>query len=98
MVSEPRPNRILSTTGLLAGSRVSPLRGSLRWRLAATRFLLLGSVSVDGLRPTDLSGWSSGHRSMLALSGRQAVPHGLSRPRVALHTVRRQRRARLAHL
>jgi len=38
--------------------------------------LLLGSVSVDGLCPTDLSRRSSRHRSVPAIAGRQALPYG----------------------
>src|ERR1700683_2305466 len=86
MVRESRPNRLLSVVGLSAGSGVSPLRCSIRRRCAAARFLLLGSVSVDGLCPTDLSGWSSRHRSVPEISGRQALPYGFPRPSSAFHS------------
>src|ERR1017187_1851092 len=89
MGREPGTNRILSVVGLSAGSRVPPLCGPLRRRCATAGLLLLGSVSGDGLRPTDLPGRPSRHRSMPAIFGRQAVPHGLPRPRVTLHVGRR---------
>jgi hypothetical protein len=59
MVRQPGQNNLLPIAALPARSRVSPLRNALRLRCAATRFLLLGPVSVDSLCPTDLSGRSS---------------------------------------
>lgn len=75
MVREPGPNRFLSVAELPAGSRVSPLCRSVRWRCAAARLLVLGSVSVDGVCPTHLQGWPSRHRTMPAISGRQTLPY-----------------------
>ena len=98
MVRESRPNRVLSIAGLSAGSRIPPVCDALWRRCAAAGLLLLGPVSFDGLRPTDLSGQPSRYRNLPAFSGRQALPHGLSRPCVAFHAGRRQRYARLAHL
>src|ERR1019366_5975682 len=77
MVREPGPNRFLPVAELPAGSRISPLRGAVRRRCATARILLLGPVSGDGLCPTDVPGWPSGHRSLSALFGRQALPHGV---------------------
>jgi len=98
MVREPGPNRLLPVAELPAGSRVSSLRRAVWRRCATARILLLGPVSVDSLCTTDLSRWPSRHRSLSALSGRQALPHGVSRPRSALYAGRCQRRAGLAHL
>ncbi len=92
---ESRPNLdLLSVVGLPAGSRVSTLCSSIRRGCAAARVLLLGSVSVDGLRPTDVSGRPSRHRSVPAIFGRQALPYGFSRSGVAFHSGRCQRIAR----
>jgi hypothetical protein len=74
-------NRLLQVVGLPAGARVSALCNSLLWRCAVARLLLLGSVSVDGLCPTDLSGRPSRHRSVPTISGWQALPYGFSRAR-----------------
>ena len=51
------------------------------------------SHAVDkttGVRSTDLPGGPSRHRSMPALFGREALPHGLPQPRVTLDAGRRQ--------
>src|ERR1019366_3521578 len=93
MVHEPGPHGVFSVAEFPAGSRVSPLRRSVRRRRSTTRLLLLGSVSVDGLCSTHLSRWASRYRSVLAISGRQTLPYGFSRPRGPLHAGRRQRLA-----
>src|ERR1019366_8026000 len=93
IVREPRPNRLLPVVGLSARSRISSLRGSIRRRCPTARLLVLGPVSVDELCPTYLPGWPAGHRGMSAISGRQALSHGLSREGVALPPGRCQRLA-----
>jgi hypothetical protein len=50
MIGERGPNRFLPVDEFPPGSRVPPLRSSLRRRCPATRVLLLGSVSGDGFR------------------------------------------------
>ena len=55
MVNELWPNRFRPTPGPLALLRVPKMCDSLSRRLSAKDFLLLGSVSVDGFRATNLS-------------------------------------------
>jgi len=74
------------------------MRVALPWRLPAEEFLLLGSVSGDGLRSVDLPREPARHRSMPAVDERQALPHGVPQSRGTLHAGGSQRVARLAHL
>ncbi len=48
-------------------------------RFLSEKFLLLGSVSFDGIRPADLSGKPPRHRDVPAFDARQTLPHGIPR-------------------
>src|SRR5271167_225696 len=71
---------------------------SLSRRLSAEDFLLLGSVSGNGVRAVDLPRQSARYRSLPAFDAGQALPHGIPRQGGALYPGRRQRVARLANL
>src|SRR3990167_1845321 len=71
---EFRQNDLCSTDGLYSlPLRISPLRGALPRQLQNQELFLLGSVSHDGLCPTDLSRESQRHRSVSASPTRQAL-------------------------
>ena len=55
-------------------------------RFLSEKFLLLGSVSCDGIRPADLSGKPPRHRDVPAFDARQTLPMGF-RGRVARSTL-----------
>ena len=67
-------------------------------RFLSEKFLLLGSVSFDGIRPADLSGKPPRHRDVPAFDARQTLPYGIRRQGSALDTGRCERVARLADL
>ena len=56
------PHCIFTIDRLSSGSRVSSVCQSLPWRSPSAGVLLLGSVSGDGLRSTDLPRELAGHR------------------------------------
>src|ERR1035438_5384403 len=71
---------------------------SLSRRLSAEDFLLLGSVSGNGVGTVDLPRQSARYRSVPAFDAGQALSHGIPRQGGALYSGRRQRVARLANL
>src|SRR5205809_5017966 len=77
---EYRENHFFATHGLFSTARVSSLCGTISGWLQGTEFFLSGSVSLSGLRPTNLPRKSPRHRSLLAGPAIEARPHGLSRP------------------
>src|SRR2546422_10161260 len=91
-------NDFLSADGLSSFSGIPTMRRPLQWQLQAPALFLLGSVSVHGIRAIDLSGESSRHRSVFALGGYEALPHGHSWWRCAQYTGKCKSGARLAHL
>jgi hypothetical protein len=56
------------------------------------------SVPLSCVRPVNVSRKSPRHRSLSAFGSRQALSHGRSRQRLALHAGRRQRDTRLMRL
>src|ERR1041385_2525905 len=55
---------------------ISPLRPALSRRLQSEKLLLLGSVSVHGFWPTDLSGKSARCGNLFALASRSTLSLG----------------------
>src|SRR5713101_5802436 len=87
-----------ASDGFSAVVGVSSVCRALSGRLQGPEFLLLGSVSLSGLRATHRARKFAGHRSLPTLATAEAVSHGFSRPHLAQHAGARQRNARLAHL
>ena len=98
MRDEPWPHGVFAVDRLPSGSGVPPMRGALQRRLPAARVLVLGPVLVHGVRAVHLSRKSARHRSVLTELAGQAVSHGHPRASLSIHTGRRQRESRLAHL
>ena len=82
--------------GLDSSADFPPDRAATPRRLQNAPVLLLGSVSVPGLRPTDLSGELARHRSLPALAVFAALPLGDSRLGFPQHAGSRQRASSLA--
>jgi len=74
------------------------MRRPVSGRLLSQELLLLGAVSGDGLRSTDLPREPSRHRSMSLFRARQTVSQGVPRPSGSLDVGGRERVARGAHL
>ena len=98
MRDEPWPYGFLPTDRAPTEQRVSEMCIALPRRFLSEKFLLLGSVSCDGIRPADLSGKPPRHRDVPAFDARQTLPHGIPRQGSALDTGRCERVARLADL
>ena len=98
MGDEPWPYGFLPTDRAPAEQRVSQMCIALPRRFLSEKFLLLGSVSFDGIRPADLSGKPPRHRDVPAFDARQTLPYGIRRQGSALDTGRCERVARLADL
>ena len=77
---------------------ISPLRAPLPRRLQSENLLVLGSVSLHGFWPTDISGKPPRYGNLPALAPRSTLSLGLSRRGFPQCPGRRQPRARLAHL
>src|SRR6185312_9229015 len=89
---------LFSIDGLPLLVPVSGMRRTLSWRLQTQELLLLGSVSLHGLCPADVSRKPARYRSLSACQSNQALSHGYSGPHFAQHLGPRQLGARLAHL
>src|SRR5437773_1060227 len=98
LLDECWPIDLFTTDGLSSRSRVSPMRRALQGRLQTQEFLLLGPVSLHGLRPAYVPRKFARHRSLSAGQPNQALPYGHSRSRLAQHAGQRQLGTRLAHL
>src|SRR5574342_740506 len=98
MANEFRKDGVLSTDGLSALIRISPLCGSLSRQLQSEKLFMLGPVSIDGLCSAHLSRKSQRHRDLFESCGRKALPHGHSRQGLAQHPRSHQRGARLENL
>ena len=86
------------TARLDSSPAVSTLCRPLRWRLQSPQLLVLGSISLSGFRPTDLSRKLARHRSLSAFAPPATVSLGTARRDRAQHAGRSQRKSRLAHL
>src|SRR5277367_4361042 len=93
-----RPARFCAVDAPSSTDNVSSMRGALRGRAQGQELLLSGSVSVHGVRTTDLSGEPSRHRGEPASTVRKALPLGDSRHCCPQHSRQRQCDARLAYL
>jgi len=98
MVHERRPHHFRATDRIPAAQRISKVCRPLLWRREPSRIYLLGPISGHDLRPVDLSRKSARHRGQPRRHTGKALPYGLSRSRAQIHSGRRQRHARLAHL
>src|ERR1019366_3710902 len=86
------------TARLDSSPAVSTLCRPLRRRLQSPQLFLLGSASLFGLRPTDLSRELARHRSLPAFAPPPTLPLGTARRSGAQHAGRSERKSRLAHL
>ena len=84
----------LSTGRVPSPPTVPEVRRPIRWWSLSEKFVLLGSVSGDGICSVDLPRESSRHRSLPRFHRRQALPHGIPR----LDVGRCERSSRLANL
>src|SRR5229473_1742911 len=98
MRDEHWAHRLLSVGRVPSPPTIPEVRRPIwRWSLSE-KFVLLGSVSGDGVRSVDLPRESSRHRSVPSFRQRQALPHGIPRQGGALDLGRCQRSAQLADL
>src|SRR5438034_2366084 len=95
---EPRTNRIRSNHAVSFSRRVRSMRSALRWEPIHKALLLLGSVSLHGLRPTDLSREPSRHRSLSGNTAPQALSLRAQRTSEAILACRCQRTSGLENL
>lgn len=93
-----RAARIYPSHELHAHEQLPSMRRSLSGQLQRQELFLSRSVSGHGLCPADLSGKSSGYRSLSEIAEQKALPHGHSRYGVPKHAGRSKRAARLAHI
>src|ERR1700682_2210000 len=98
VVHEQWPNDFCSGDGFSSLDGILSLRGPLPGRLQSAELLLLGSVSLFGLRATHRARKPARYRSVSALAAVEALSSGFSRPHLSQHAGARQRNARLAHL
>ena len=82
----------------LPKTRVRPLRRSLSWQSTDSQLLLFRSISLHGLRSTDLSREPARHRNLPPRPSKETLPRGLSRRHRSEHSRRCQRTPRLADL
>src|SRR3954454_8145619 len=86
LLSWPRPSRretadecwqidLLTINRVPSDSGVSPMCGPLSGRLQTQELLLLGPVSLYGLRPTNLSREPARHRSVPSFATSKALSH-----------------------
>src|SRR5229473_8581610 len=84
MRDEHWAHRLLSVGRVPSPPTIPEVRRPIwRWSLSE-KFVLLGSVSGDGVRSVDLPRESSRHRSVPSFRQRQALPHGIPRQGGAL--------------
>ncbi len=98
MVYEQWPNDLCAGDGFSSAAGFSPLRSTLPGRVQGAEFLVLGSVSLLGLRATRRARKFARHRSVSALATREALSPGFPRPHFPQHAGTRQRNSRLADL
>ena len=91
MRGECRPNCFRSAHGSSATLRVSEMRESLSGRPPAEELLVLGAVSRHGFCAVHLPREPARYRGVSAVSGRQALSHGVPEHVSALHAGRCQR-------
>src|SRR5467141_3325764 len=68
VLHEQWPNDFCSGDGFSSSDGIPSLRGTLPWRLQSAELLLLGSVSLFGLRPTHRARKPARYRSLSAQS------------------------------
>ena len=98
MTYEFRKNNFRPTDGFPARVRISKMCRKVPRPLQNKKFLLLGSISLPGFCPIDLSGKPSRYRSLLESGPTQTISHGLSRPGLTQYSGQRQSSQRLAYL
>src|SRR5262249_53289223 len=95
---EPRTNCICSTHQLPLSQRIQSLRRTLPRQQGCAFILLLGSVTDNGVCPTDLSREPTRHRSLPSCTRQQALPQRPLWSSQALDIGRCQRESRLENL
>src|SRR5438445_13009703 len=88
MRDEHWAHRLLSVGRVPSPPTIPEVRRPIwRWSLSE-KFVLLGSVSGDGIRSVDLPRESSRHLSLPRFHRQQALPHGIQRQGSALDVAR----------
>ena len=95
---EPRTNCICPTHELLFSQRIQPLRRALRRQQEYAHILLLGPVTDNVLRPTDISREPSRHRSLSGCPTQQALSLRAQRASEAIFACRCERTSGLENL
>src|SRR5580692_4605492 len=98
MRDEHRAYRLLAAGRVPSPPTVPQLLRPIWWWSLSENFVLLGSVSGDGIRSVDLPRESSQHRSLPRFHRRQALPHGIPWKGGTFDVGRCERITRLANL
>ena len=98
MRDEHRAYRLLAAGRVPSPPTVPEVRRPIWWWSLSEYFVLLGSVSGDGIRSVDLPQESSQLRSLPRFHRRQALPHGIPRKDSTFDVGRCERSSRLANL
>src|ERR1035441_10605969 len=85
---------ICAAHGTPSGEDLGAMRGALSGQPQDPELHLSGSISVHGVCATELSRESAGHRSLLALADREALPHGYPRSGLAQYAGQCERHPR----
>ena len=96
--NELRQDHFLPADRLSFTLRIPTVRAAIQRKLQDQKFLMLGPVSMHGLRPAHLSRKPSRYSGLPASIPEQTLPFGHSRPGVAQHTFKRQSSSGLTHL
>src|SRR5512139_1325110 len=95
---EFRKNYFLAADGFSLPLRISPVCAAVQRQFQNQELLLLGSVSVHGLCPADLSRESARYPGLPASNPFQALPCRHSRQSIPKHLGACESSSRLAHL
>src|SRR5712692_7809737 len=87
-IDEPGQTGFCASHATFAADDVSSLRGALRRRTQGQELFLPRPVSLDGVRPTDLSRKLARYRSVPESPTKQALPHGYQQSGIAQHAGR----------
>ena len=91
-------NNFFSVDGFPADVRISKMCRTVQRPLQDEKFLLLGSISLLGFCPANLSRKSPRYRILSESATTETISHGLSWPSFPQHLSQRQPSQGLAHL
>ena len=91
-------NGLRSIASTSTALRVQPVRSSISRQSQSQKLLLSRSISLHGLRSTDLSRKPTRHRNVPQLPQRETLSHGISREALKVNSGRRERTPRLPDL